>query len=97
MAAPGRPTTTLLTIEPGEVVGLSWLVPPHLWRYDARATTAVRAVSFNAACLRGKCDTDPALGYALMKRFMTPLLDRLHAARLQSMDVYLGPKATVDS
>ena len=31
----------------------------------ARAA-AVRATAFDAACLRGKCDADPELGYALM-------------------------------
>ena len=35
----------------------------------ARALTLVRAIGFDGACLRGKCEADPALGYDLMSRF----------------------------
>ena len=48
----------------------------------------VRAIQFDGACLRGKCDDDPRLGYALLSRFSQLLVDRLQATRLQLMDVY---------
>ena len=48
----------------------------------------MRAIAFDAACLRGKCDTDPALGYELMQRFAAIMVDRLQAARLRLLDVY---------
>src|SRR5215204_2751299 len=57
------------TVEAGEVVGWSWLFEPYRWHLDARALTTVRATAFDAACLRQKCEDDPALGYDLMKRF----------------------------
>ena len=37
----------------------------------------VRATAFDGACLRGKCETDPALGYDLMSRFAQVLIERL--------------------
>ena len=61
-------TGVLATVEAGEVVGWSWLVPPYRWFFDARAVEDVSAVSIDATCLRAKCDEDPALGYALMQR-----------------------------
>ena len=39
---------------------------------------------------RSKCDQDSKLGYELMKRFSAIMHERMHAARLQIMDVY-GP------
>jgi CRP-like cAMP-binding protein len=85
---PGRGPLTIETIDPGEVVGWSWLFPPHTWHFDARAVAPVRAIEVNGACLRNKCDDDPLLGYELMRRFSAVLLDRLNATRLQLADLY---------
>ncbi len=88
IAAPGRPPTRFLTLHAGEMVGVSWLVPPYRWSYDAIATERTRAIALDAACLRDKCETDPRLGYEMMKRFMPILTERLRVARLQGMDLY---------
>jgi hypothetical protein len=45
-------------------------------------------ISFDGACLRGKCDADHAFGYELMQRFALKMLERLQATRLQLLDVY---------
>jgi len=85
---PGRGALTIETIERGSVVGWSWLFPPHVWHFDARAVTPVRAVAVDGACIRGKCEEDPALGYELMQRFSAVLLERLNATRLRLADLY---------
>jgi CRP/FNR family cyclic AMP-dependent transcriptional regulator len=85
---PNRADVTVETIGPGEIVGWSWLLEPHRWHFTGRAVELVRAVQFDGACLRGKCEEDPALGYALLSRFAGVLVDRLQATRLQLMDVY---------
>ncbi len=76
------------TIEAGEVIGWSWLFPPYRWHFDARALAPVRATRFDGACLRGKCEADPALGYDLMSRFAQVLIERLQWTRLRLLDVY---------
>ena len=76
------------TLGPGEILGVSWMLPPHRWTFDARAIEDTSAVSIDATCLRGKCDDDPALGYELFKRFAGLVHDRLQAARFQMLDVY---------
>lgn len=76
------------TLGSGEILGVSWLLPPHRWTFDARAIDDTSAISIDAACLRGKCDDDPALGYALFTRFAGLIHNRLQAARLQILDVY---------
>ena len=85
---PARGDVTVTTIGPGEIAGWSWLVPPYEWHLDARALERGSAVEFDGACLRGKFDDDPALGYEMMKRFATVLLERLQETRLQMIDVY---------
>lgn len=86
--SPQRGPITLQTVSPGEVVGWSWLFPPYRCMFDARALEVVRATQFDGACLRTKCESDPALGYALMKRLAHIVSQRLETTRLQLLDVY---------
>ena len=88
LLAPGRGPIRFLTLNPGEVAGLSWLVPPYRWPYDARALELIRAVSIDATCLRRKAEENHDFGYEMMKRLMAMLMQRLHAAQLQVLDVY---------
>jgi CRP-like cAMP-binding protein len=88
ISAPGHGRMVFQTITTGGVLGLSWLVPPYRWRFDARAKEDLRVIEFDAGCLRGKCDADPALGYAVMKQILPALVDRLHDTRVQMLDLY---------
>jgi CRP-like cAMP-binding protein len=85
---PGQGLCVVSTVDAGEVVGWSWFVPPYQWYFDARAVTAVSAVSVDAGCLREKCAADPALGYTLMTRVAQVMYQRLQAARLRTLDFY---------
>jgi CRP/FNR family transcriptional regulator, cyclic AMP receptor protein len=85
---PNRGQLTIETVGPGEIVGWSWLVPPYRWHFTGRAVEPVRAVHFDGACLRQKCDDDNHLGYELLMRFSNVLVSRLQATRMQLMDVY---------
>jgi len=86
--APDRGSLVVQTLGPGEILGWSWLFPPHIWKFDARAREAVRATVFDGACLRDKCDADPALGYELMKRLARVVTHQLEMTRLQLLDLY---------
>ncbi len=85
---PNRGPLTIDTAEEGEVVGWSWLVPPYKWTFDGRAVTPVGAIALDGACLRGKCQDDPALGYVLLQRVTTVMYERLQAARIRLLDMY---------
>jgi CRP/FNR family cyclic AMP-dependent transcriptional regulator len=85
---PARGAVKIETVEPGEIVGWSWLFPPYVWHFDARAVDDVRAVAFDGACLRGKCEADHDLGYDLMRRFAAVMIDRLLHTRLRLLDLY---------
>jgi CRP-like cAMP-binding protein len=88
LTAPGRGAVIFQTVAEGELAGVSWLIPPYRWTYDANAIDDTRAIAVNAACLRRKCEADHDLGYEMMKRFMPVLIQRLQATRLQILDVY---------
>ena len=89
--APGRGAVTFQTLVAGEVVGVSWLIPPYRLSYDAKALELTRAIAMDATCLRSKCEEDHHLGYEMMKRFVPILVDRLHSTRMQILDVYGTP------
>ncbi|MDX1424076.1 MAG: cyclic nucleotide-binding domain-containing protein [Kiloniellales bacterium] len=88
VTVPGRGPVTFQTLVAGEIVGVSWLIPPYRWTYDAKALEATRAIAMDATCLRRKCEEDHDLGYEMMKRFVPVLIERLHGTRLQMLDVY---------
>ena len=85
---PGRGDLTLQTMQEGEIVGWAWLFAPYRWQHDARAIQDCQLTAFDGTCLRGKCETDHELGYALMGRFASSLAETLHATQLQLLDVY---------
>lgn len=91
VTAPGRGVVSFETLRAGEIVGVSWLIPPYRWTYDAKALELVRAIAMDATCLRGKCEADHDLGYEMMKRFVPVIVERLHGTRMQMLDVYGTP------
>jgi CRP-like cAMP-binding protein len=88
---PGKTPIIVETLKSDDLMGWSWLVPPYRANFDARAQELTRLVSLDAACLRGKMETDSALGYELHKRFAPVVAARLAAARRQLIDLYGHP------
>ncbi|MFJ1654558.1 Crp/Fnr family transcriptional regulator [Streptomyces sp. NPDC088337] len=86
---PGRhPAPVVETLGPGQLLGWSWISPPHRWHLGAQAVTAVTATEFPATEVLGLCTADPELGYALMHRFTEIVAERLQATRIRLLDLY---------
>jgi len=85
---PKRGSRTIQTVGPGDVLGWSWLFPPYKRHFDARAVELTRAVALDGKSLREKAEADHRLGYELLKRFTRIAVERLHAMRLQMLDIY---------
>jgi len=83
-----RGPITIQTVGEGDVLGWSWLIPPYRWRFNARALELTRAIALDGKCLRTKSEEDRDLGYELLKRFSSIIVERLEATRLQLLDVY---------
>ena len=85
---PHRGLTTVQTVGEGDVLGWSWLFPPHRWHFDARTQNPTHALEFDGKCLRTKCEEDHDLGYELFRRFIRIVGERLEATRMQLLDMY---------
>lgn len=78
----GAPVT-IQRLGPGEILGWSWLIPPHHWRFDARAVLPTRAIVLDGAFLQERCEADHELGYELLRRFAFVLAQRLEVTRIK--------------
>lgn len=85
---PRRGAVTLDTLGNNKVLGWSWMIPPCKWCFDARALSLTRVLSVNGEQLMELMEEDHEFGYAMLKRYATLFAERLHAARLQLMDMY---------
>jgi CRP/FNR family transcriptional regulator, cyclic AMP receptor protein len=74
-------TVVIDTISAGEPLGWSWLFPPYLWSFDARATEPCTAICLSGLLLRQHRDDDLTLSQELHKRVSEVMVRRLQAAR----------------
>ena len=88
---PGKGAITIRTVDEGDVLGWSWLIPPYLWHFDARALDITRAIALDGKCLRTKCEQDHDLAYELLQRFVKVIEESLQATRFQLLDIYKQP------
>ena len=76
------------TIGAGDLLGWSWMFPPYVWQFTARAVEPTTALFFYAAILREYCEKDHSLGYELLKRISAVMVTRLQAAHDQILCLY---------
>ncbi|HSP45489.1 MAG TPA: cyclic nucleotide-binding domain-containing protein [Chthoniobacterales bacterium] len=74
-------TVVIDTVSAGEPLGWSWLFPPYLWSFDARATQPCTAICLSGLLLRQHRDDDLTLSHELHKRASKVMVRRLQAAR----------------
>jgi CRP/FNR family cyclic AMP-dependent transcriptional regulator len=86
--APGREPIIIQIIREGDVLGWSWLFPPHRWHFDARAVAPTEAIVLDGKYIRTQCEKNHDLGYELLKRFAQIIEQRLQAIRSQNPDMY---------
>jgi CRP-like cAMP-binding protein len=94
---PGRGDIAIERIGSGAVVGWSWLLGPHRWRFGAVTVGHVRAVELDATRVRTLIAADAELGRDLTTRMLAVVADRLEAARHRLVELYAYPTAPVAS
>jgi CRP-like cAMP-binding protein len=72
---------------PKNVLGWSWLFPPHNWKFTASAVVETDAIFFYGTQLLETFEADPRLGYELMKRFSSVIVQRLQSARAELITI----------
>jgi len=76
------------TLGAGNLLGWSWMFPPYVWQFTARAVKPTTALFFCAAILREYCEKDHSLGYELLKRISAVMVTRLQAAHDQMLSIH---------
>jgi CRP-like cAMP-binding protein len=79
---------TVASLGAGDLLGWSWLFPPHRWDFGAEAFSPVRAYEFEAARVLALCEEDPRLGLTLVRSVAEILAHRLEMTRGQLMEQY---------
>lgn len=84
----GERDTEVDTVSTGELLGWSWMFPPYLWDFGARALSPVRAYEFDRDAVRARCAEDPAFGYGLLSVMLEVLAHRVLRSRTRLLDLY---------
>ncbi len=85
---PERGMVTILTVEPGDIVGWSALVFPHRATSVGIAIEPVSLLDFPGERLRRLLREDHALAASVYPRVMQAMGRRLAATRLQQLDLF---------
>lgn len=78
------------TITAGDLLGWSWMFPPYVWYFTARALEPTFALFFYGTILREYCERDHSLGFELLKRATAVMSRRMQRARDRMLAVHSG-------
>ena len=85
---PERGLAVIETLQAGDVLGWSWLFKPYRWNFDAVSIVPVRAIEFNARCIRPYLEKNPKAAVDLVTGVAGVMEDRLQSARMRLIDLY---------
>jgi CRP-like cAMP-binding protein len=88
LRVPERGPTTVLTVEAGNIIGWSAVVPPHRSTSTVVALLPTDLLLLDGAALRSQLEADPALAAAVYKALLEALAHRLHGTRMQLLDLF---------
>ncbi len=92
LPVPGRANLIVETLGSGDVIGLSWLSPPHQWQFGAQVLEPATAFQLDVPAVQALCDAHPELGYQLAMRMLAAAVRRLQATRIRLLDLYALPR-----
>jgi CRP/FNR family transcriptional regulator, cyclic AMP receptor protein len=88
LRVPERGPVTILTVEPGDVVGWSALVPPYRATSTAITLTETELALFDGNTLRAALADDDGLAAELYPVVLNAVARRLEGTRLQLLDLF---------
>jgi len=91
MRVPERGQVTILTVEPGDVVGWSAVVPPFKATSTAVALVDAELATFDGPELRASLAADQQLAAELYPVLLRAVARRLEGTRLQLLDLFSQP------
>jgi CRP/FNR family transcriptional regulator, cyclic AMP receptor protein len=91
ITSPGKGPMIIQTLGPGDLVGLSWLLPPHRWNWRARVMGDSRLIAFDAVEVRRQCEENRDLALEVYQVVADEVASRLHSTRIRLLDLYSRP------
>ena len=91
LRVPERGPTTILTVEEGDIIGWSVLVPPNRATSSVVALVPTDLLLIDGAGLRAALDADPVLAAAVYRSLLEALSNRLTGTRMQLLDLFSRP------
>jgi CRP-like cAMP-binding protein len=88
LRVPERGQVTIMTVEPGDVVGWSAIVPPYRATSTAVALVYTELAVFEGERLRDALTTDQTLAADLYPVLLNAVARRLEGTRLQLLDLF---------
>lgn len=90
MRVPERGPITVLTLDPGDMVGWSALVPPYRSTTTATALQPTELAILEATDLRALLAADPEVAAGFLPAVLATVAARLDATRDQLLDLFRG-------
>jgi CRP-like cAMP-binding protein len=91
LTSAGKEPIVIQTLGRGDLVGISWLFPPHRWNWRARALVDSELAAFDATAIRSEMERNRDLALEVLGVVSREIVDRLHRTRVQLLDLYRGP------
>lgn len=88
LRVPERGPTTILTVEPGDIIGWSAIVPPHRATSTVVALVPTELLLIDGAALRTELAADADLAASVYLLLLEALARRLTGTRLQLLDLF---------
>ena len=79
---------SLQFLREGDVLGWSWFIEPHQWKFSARVVEKAELIVVDGKSLKKACEDDHDLGYEIYKRLVGIFVQRLEATRDQLVEIY---------
>src|SRR3989338_3513096 len=67
---------SLQSLREGDVLGWSWFIAPHQWRFSSRAVEKTELIVIDGNPLKKACETNHDLGYEIYKRLVGIFIQR---------------------
>jgi CRP/FNR family transcriptional regulator, cyclic AMP receptor protein len=90
LTSPGKEPIVIQTLGVGDLVGVSWLFPPHRWNWKARAIVDSQLAAFDATVIRTELERNRDLALEVLTVVAGEVVRRLQRTRVQLMDLYRG-------
>ncbi|MCI0581905.1 MAG: cyclic nucleotide-binding domain-containing protein [Chloroflexi bacterium] len=90
LRVPERGAVTILTLDPGDIVGWSAIVPPHRATTSATALEPLELASIPADELRRLLATDAEVAAAFLPPILETVAARVAATREELLDLFRG-------